>query len=188
MPLLLSWNIALAAFLAIIVTYSMILDRRQLLSVVFASFIAVIIADALHNILVHYLLEIPAVAEAVGQGAAVSLALPYTKIGLYFLVLIGLTRSGLGAYAPDDEDLPPSLELVFCFVLGALSGLMILSIILNFLTGGSFLVFTVGAAPDATVVAARESSLLLRLLLDWYYVWFLLPLLGFVPWRRITGM
>jgi hypothetical protein len=180
MSIILTWNIFVISCLSLIITYSIIIERHRILSLIIATFISVMVSDAIHNIATMHILNLPGVVPYVEIFTVMGIPSPAYKVLLFLLILVGLTRSQM--LHIDTEPLPTSVEIILSAILGLLSGCMLISIILIYFGGGSFLL----VSPENTltfIAEIRKESFMVNILMQYYQLWFLLPLLAFIPWN-----
>ncbi|MFA6023859.1 MAG: hypothetical protein WC777_01415 [Candidatus Gracilibacteria bacterium] len=168
----LSWDLFILVFFAVIIAYSFIIGRDQTLKVIISTYMAILTADGVGNLLQTYLL--PAAPSL--QGEAGDQALVLIKIFTFVLAIVLLAIKG-GFIV----DLPPERSVV-TKILGNLSfgflnaGLMV-STLLVYLTGGSFVMGSVRAGFESNLY---QESQFIQSIVDNYNIWFSLPVLAIV--------
>lgn len=174
MNIALTWNLFVLAFFCIILAYSMMIGRNQTLKIIICTYVAILTADGISNLLARVAPPFIAVIFPGTDSLTAGLVL---KIALFVFVIVFLSMKGNFQVTVDDE----SSKLV-TFVLnvgfGLLSAALLLSTILVYVSGGSFLQLTVGVGNDA-IESIKRSSPLVQNLVEYYNVWFAAPAMAF---------
>ena len=168
----LSWDLFILVFFGIVIAYSFIIGRNKTVKVIISTYMAILTADAIGNLLQTYLLpSAPALQGAVGDQALVLI-----KIFTFVLVIVLLAIKG-----GFNVDVAPERSVV-TRILGNLSfgflnaGLMV-STILVYLTGGSFVTGSIRAGFESNLY---QESHFIQTIVDNYNIWFALPVLAIV--------
>lgn len=168
----LSWDLFILVFFGVVIAYSFIIGRNQTLKVIISTYMAILTADGIGNLIQTYLLP----AAPTLQGEAGDQAMVLIKIFTFvFSIVILAIKGGFVV------DVPPEQSVV-TRVLGNLSfgflnaGLMV-STLLVYLTGGSFVTGSIRAGFETNLY--RESQFI-QAIVDNYNVWFALPVLALV--------
>ncbi len=168
----LSWDLLILVFFALVIAYSFIIGRNQALKVIISSYMAVLTADGISGLFENYLLP----AAPALQGEAGEQTLILMKMFLFVLVMVVLVIKG--GYR---VDLLPESSLLTRFLsnfsFGFLCAGLMVSTLLVYLTGGSFVTGTVQAAMDTNLYKESE---MVRLMIDNYSLWFALPAIAIV--------
>ncbi|MEK9159888.1 MAG: hypothetical protein AAB383_04115 [Patescibacteria group bacterium] len=168
----LSWDLFILVFFGIVIAYSFIIGRNQTLKVIISTYMAILTADGIGNLLQTYLLP----AAPTLQGEMGDQALVLIKIFIFVLTIVILAIKG-GFLV----DMPPEQSVV-TRILGNLSfgflnaGLMV-STILVYLTGGSFVTGSIRAGFESNLY---QESQFIQTIVDNYNIWFALPVLAIV--------
>lgn len=168
----LSWDLFILVFFGVVIAYSFIIGRNQTLKVIISTYMAILTADGIGNLIQTYLLP----AAPTLQGEMGDQALVLIKIFTFVLTIVILAIKG-----GFQVDVPPEQSVV-TRVLGNLSfgflnaGLMV-STLLVYLTGGSFVTGSIRAGFETNLY--RESQFI-QTIVDNYNIWFALPVLAIV--------
>ncbi|MBI4836347.1 MAG: hypothetical protein HY817_03735 [Candidatus Abawacabacteria bacterium] len=167
-----TWNLFILILFTVIVAYSLIIGAGRTAKIIICSYIAILAADGLGNLLYMFLTNPNRVFSLVAvQSASQSL------VGFKILLFIGLIilfalRGGF------DATIEPKGSSIWVFlinsVLGILSAGLIVSAILVYFSGGSFLP-SIGFTPTELAKNIYEQSPLARLMIDQNSLWFSLP-------------
>lgn len=178
MNLHLSWDLFILVFFAIVIAYSFIIGRNQTLKVILGTYVAILSADGLGNVFAKYFassetfLKVLKLFSIAGEDQAVI----FFKI-LVLLILIVLI-SVRGLYSVDAEDgRPATIRIIILLLLGLMSGGLMMSAVLVFVSGGS-LINTVGG--NNVLLDVYNSSRLVKVMLDFANFWFFLPGITFI--------
>jgi hypothetical protein len=168
----LSWDLFILVFFGVVIAYSFIIGRNQTVKVIISTYMAILTADGLGNLVQTYLLP----AAPTLQGEMGDQALVLIKIFTFVLTIVLLAIKG-----GFQVDVPPEQSVV-TRILGNLSfgflnaGLMV-STLLVYLTGGSFVLGSIRAGFETNLY--RESQFI-QTIVDNYNIWFALPVLAIV--------
>lgn len=168
----LSWDLFIIVFFGVIIAYSFIIGRNQTLKVIIASYMAILTADGLGNICNTYLLPAaPALQGELGEQSLVML-----KIFVFVVVIVLLAIKG-GFYVNlTPENSVPS-RILSNLAFGFLNAGLVVSTLLVYLTGGSFVM---GTIQEAFQTNLYSESQIVKMMIDNYSIWFALPALAIV--------
>lgn len=180
MNITLSWDLFIVVFFAIIVAYSFIIGRNGIIKVILGSYVAAFAADAIGNMFSELVSVSPVFPQFLKlfaiSGAAE--AVVFSKILIFIAIVIILSvRGAYQVYA--DGDTSFVIRLIVTFVYALLSAGFIVSIIVAFASGVSFV------AAD-TVIETNfvediyMKSRLVRVVVNNFNLWFSLPAIAFV--------
>lgn len=181
MDIQLSWDLFILVFFVVIVAYSLIIGTDRTLKVILGTYVAALAADSLGNLLGKSLAGSPAF-DSVLKFAAVnsgSEAVVFVKVLAFVgLVIIFAVK---GAFDVETlEDRSAIVRAILNGVYAAMSAGLIISVILVFVSGVSFVG---GGSPETPGTALWElynQSRFVRSLLGNAYLWFSIPALSFV--------
>jgi len=168
----LSWDLFVLVFFAIVIAYSFIIGRNQTIKIIIASYMAVLTADGLGNLFQRYLLPAaPALAGDKGVQALVLL-----KIFSFVLVIVLVAIRG-GFHVDVLPEQSPVTRILANLSFGFLNAGLMVSTLLVYLTGGSFVMGTVQTGLHANLYSESQ---FIQLIIDHYDIWFSLPALSLV--------
>lgn len=176
MEINLSWDLFVIVFFAVIIAYSFIIGRNQTLKIIIASYIAILTADGIGNLIERFFI---ADAEAGGtlttpdEGGLVVI-----KIFIFvFTIVLIATR---GRFQINMERSGSSLmNIILNLTYGILSAGLITSTILIY-TSGSSLVQDSSMVINEAVMAMYRESVMVQTMINNYNIWFSLPAITFV--------
>lgn len=168
----LSWDLFILVFFAVVIAYSFIIGRNQTLKVIISSYMAILTADGIGNLIQVYLLP----AAPTLQGAMGEQALVMIKIFTFVLVVVLLSIKG-----GFQVDILPERSVVTRILanlsFGFLNAGLMVSTLLVYLTGGSFVL---GNTQASFATNLYQESEFVKTIVDNYNVWFALPVVGLV--------
>ena len=181
MNIQLTWDLFILVFFVVIVAYSLIIGRGNTLKVILGTYVAALAADAFGNIFGASLAGSPLFGEMLTSTSMASEpeAIVFIKV-LAFVGLIILFAVKGAFEVNTDETKPAAIRLILSFIYAALSAGLIISVILVFMSGVSF----VGGGSTETTTTAlwglSNQSRLIGMILNNIYIWFAVPALAFV--------
>ena len=176
MEINLSWDLFVIVFFAVIIAYSFIIGRNQTLKVIIASYIAILTADGIGNLVRHYFInQSPETTiEMVNQEGGMVVI----KIFIFVLTIVLVATRGrftMNMSRPGSSIMNVILNLTY----GVLSAGLITSTILIY-TSGSSLVQESQTILNEAVLAMYRDSRMVQTMIDNYNIWFSLPAITFV--------
>ncbi len=179
MNLNLTWDLFIIAFLAVVIAYSFIIGRNQILKVITASYIAILCADALGNLFAKYFASSSAFLRflrlfSIGNAEQ---ATAFFKVLILISTIVIIAVKGLFDYDASDER-PLMFRFTINLLLGILSGGLMLSAILIFVSGSS-LVGGSGVG-NSLIGQIYQQSHLVRAMIDFSNFWFFVPGLSLI--------
>lgn len=181
MNIQLSWDLFVLVFFVVIVAYSFIIGRDNTLKVILGTYVAALAADAAGNLFAGYFsgsvlfTNILKMAEVNSDSEATV----FVKVLVFvILVILFAVRGAFQVQTTDDRS--AAVRLVLAIIYAVMSAGLILSIILVFISGVSFIG---GGSPDTTTTLLWEissKSRMIKTLLDSSYFWFFIPAIAFL--------
>ncbi len=174
MQINLTWDLFIIVFLTIIIAYSFIIGRNQTLKIIISTYIAILTADGIGNIIEKYIS--PKIINVLFPNTDFATAAIVIKIVIFVGVIVVLAMRGQFDVGLNEES-SMALSTVVNAIFGVLSAGLIISTILFYMSGGSFLQPTVGV--NTAISSIKRNSVLVGHLIDYYNVWFSLPAIAF---------
>lgn len=177
MEINLSWDLFVIVFFAVIIAYSFIIGRNQTLKIIIASYIAILTADGIGNLINHYFIGRGAVDGVVNITDHVG-NLVIIKIFIFVLTIVLVSTRGrfsMNMSRPASSMMNIILNLTY----GVLSAGLITSTILIY-TSGTSLVQESSTIMNEAVMAMYRNSIMVQTMINNYNVWFSLPAITFV--------
>ncbi|PIZ72000.1 hypothetical protein COY07_03960 [Candidatus Peregrinibacteria bacterium CG_4_10_14_0_2_um_filter_43_11] len=175
MEINLSWDLFVIVFFAVIIAYSFIIGRSQTLKIIISSYIAILTADGIGNLIQRYLLGDTPIVHVLSASPS---SLIILKIVIFVFTIVLITTRGRFEINADRNN-STVLNLILMMTYGILSAGLITSTILIYASGAS-LVQEGGMVINEAVLGIYRQSELVRLMINNYNVWFALPAITFV--------
>ncbi|MDD3066950.1 MAG: hypothetical protein PHO48_03925 [Candidatus Gracilibacteria bacterium] len=180
MQILPTWDLFIIVFFAIIIAYSFIVGRNSTIKIIIATYLAILTADGIGNMIDKFFLSGEALMNTgVGGGAE---TLVVIKILVFVLTILLVTVKG--SFFVDlgrDDSIITLLATNGAF--GFLSAGLIISTILVYIGGGGFVGAISGLGLDITT-----DSQLAKIMTENYNLWFSLPAFAFVLISFVGGV
>jgi len=177
MQINLSWDLFVIVFFAIIIAYSFIIGRNQTLKIIIASYIAILTADGIGNLVKKYLIGATPV-EQIDTIAGSDGGLIMIKIFIFVATIVLVATRGRFDINMDHAG-SSTMNIILNLTYGILSAGLITSTILIY-TSGSSLVADTGAMMSTAVSEMYSSSIMVQTMINNYNIWFSLPAITFV--------
>lgn len=181
MDLNLSWDLFILVFFGIIVAYSFIIGQNGNLKVIIATYMGALCADGLGNLVGSILVEGGNVMKLLSLfhiNNSVQ-AVVLSKVIAFIAIIVLL--SVRGAYEVD-ADIGDTMgtRMMVNLLFGILNAFLIVSIVLVFISGVSFIVGSGASTVSPAFQDIYNQSNLAQTLVNYYSVWFVLPAVVFV--------
>lgn len=181
MNIQLSWDLFVLVFFVVIVAYSFIIGRDNTLKVILGTYVAALAADACGSLFAVSFTGSPMFMSLLKLASVNSdyEAVIFVKVLVFVALVILFAVRGAFAVATVN-DRSAAIRIVLSFVYAAMSAGLIISVILTFVSGVSF----VGGGTQTTTTTAlwdlSTQSHLIKTMLNYTYVWFSAPALAFL--------
>jgi hypothetical protein len=181
MNIQLTWDLFILVFFVVIVAYSLIIGRDNTLKVILGTYVAGLAADAFGNIFGASLAGSAFFGEMLTTTSMASEqeAIVFIKV-LAFVTMVILFAVKGAFEVNSDENKPAVIRLFLSFIYASLSAGLIISVILVFMSGVSF----IGGGSEQTTTTAlwglSNQSRLIGIILNNIYIWFAVPALAFI--------
>lgn len=175
MNITLTWDLFVLVFFIVIIAYSFIIGRNYTLKIIISTYIAILAADGVGNILERFMS--PRITSLLLPGIDFLTASIVLKILIFVGAIVILAMKG--EFSVNLEEHGSYTMMFFINLLfGVLSAGLIVSTILYFMSGGSFLE-TAGLLTNEAMLSIKRQSRLVSNLVDHYNIWFSLPAIVF---------
>lgn len=181
MDIRLSWDLFIIVFFVVIVAYSLIIGRDNTLKVILGTYVAGLAADATGNLFGKYFsgsemfvkflkfLNLGTDEEAV----------VFVKVLIFVaLVIMFSVKGAFSVNTADDRSGP--IRMALSIIYACMSAGLIISIILVFVSGVSFIGGGSAQTTDTALWAMYSQSKLVRSIVSNSYLWFSVPALSFL--------
>lgn len=176
----LSWDLFIVVVFAVIVAYSFIIGKENTLKVIIGSYIAILAADGIGNLFKQYVLtskQFVTFMNFLGIGGE-DKSIIMIKVVIFITAIVILAmrggfeiKSGLGKGGV--------IGIILTLIFGFLSAGLVVSTLLIYASGASFVSGDINIANN-TLAAAYSESNLVKMMIDNYNLWFALPAVSFV--------
>ncbi len=168
----LSWDLLILVFFGVVIAYSFIVGRNLTIKIIISSYMAVLMADGIGNLFRTYIL--PAAPSLQGEVGEQTLVL--VKIFVFVLVIVLLAiRGGFQVDVLPEGSVATRILSNLSF--GFLNAGLMVSTIVVYLTGGSFVLGTVQRVMETNLY---QESQFIQMLVQQHDIWFALPALAIV--------
>jgi len=173
----LTWDLFVIVFFAVVIAYSFIIGRNKTLKVIVSTYIAILAADGVGNLINHFFIgEDPLIRAFEVSDQAISLIL--LKIIIFVLVLVLIVMKG-SFEIHIEQTKSTAMNMILNLTYGILSAGLIVSTILIYVSGFSLFDGS-GMVMSSAMQAIYEQSYMVRSILDNGNVFFALPAITFV--------
>lgn len=181
MNIVLSWDLFILAFFIVIIAYSFIIGRDNTLKVILGTYVAILAADAMGAFFGEYFTGSVLFVKIL-ESASVNTnaeAVIFVKI-LVFIVFVILfaVRGAFNVETSDDKS--ALVRMVMTFLYGILSAGLIVSAVLAFISGVSFIGGGSTQTTETALWAIYNNSEVIRAMIKYTYGWFSVPALAFL--------
>ncbi len=173
----LSWDLVILIFFTIIIAYSFIIGKNQTLKVIISTYIAILTADGLANLLNEYILEKTPVLRAFNLQAGDEVLI-FIKIVVLIAAVVLISVKGEFDISLAEER-NQGLRALNTFIVGFFNAGLIISTVMIYITGLSFIQPETGAS-NAAILSFYNQSNIAQALISNYNLWFFIPALAFV--------
>jgi hypothetical protein len=176
----LSWDLFVIVVFAVIIAYSFIIGKSNTLKVIIGSYIAILTADGLGNLFKEYLLSSKQVVlflKFFGLGGE-DKTMILVKVLVFILAIVIISMKG-GFEVHDSGSHGGVIGLIMNLIFGFLSAGLVVSTLLIYVSGASFVGGTVSILNN-TLASAYAESQMVKLMIDNYNFWFALPAVSFL--------
>jgi len=171
-------DIFIGSIIAIMAAYSFIIGRNGVLRIIFATYFAVLATDGFIGLVVNHVLGFSPILTKISDMLG-SEGIASFKIFIFILLIVVTTvRGAFTIDLPNEKSV--ILKLVTTSFVGLLSANLIISVLLVYISGGSFIFQTNSVNADLNLMAIYQNSLLAKTLISNFNISFLLPVVTFI--------
>lgn len=176
----LSWDLFVIVIFAVIVAYSFIVGRENTLKIIVGSYLAILTADGLGNLFKQYALsskDFLFFLKFMGF-ADPDKTMILLKVGIFILAIVIIALKG-GFEVRHSLGSGGVVGIIMNLIFGFLSAGLVISTLLIYASGASFVAGNISILNSALNAAYKESELI-RMMMDNYNLWFALPAVAFL--------
>lgn len=176
MQIQLSWDLFIMVVFLIVLSYSFIIGKTNTIKLVISSYVSILTADAIGNMLNNLFLTANPLIDVL-QISGNSPALIIVKLTIFVTSMVVLATKGAFEITLPKEE--AAMEFLITFFFGALSAVLMISSILVFSSGSSFIM---GGTPisQSNIAEMYNQSRLVQMIAMNYNIWFALPVVSFI--------
>jgi len=171
-----TWDLLIIISFVLVIAYSFIVGKDQTMKIIIGSYIALLTADGVGNLLREYVINpdspIKQVAPYGGSQTIIIL-----KIAIFLTIIVYLTLKPNFSVSMGGGGRTSNFLMTLVFAL--LSAGLIVSTVIVYTSGSSF-VFQQFVPSKEFVNSIYAGSVLVRMMVDYASIWFALPALAFL--------
>jgi len=171
MSLTLSWDLFVIVFFAIVITYSFIIGKHESVKIIISTYIAIVAAQGMGNLLERLSTESQPLFNIVGLTLDIQL-LATTKLILFIGTIVFLAVRG-GFEIEYQKDGSRIVDLVMTAIFGFVTAGLMLSTLMTFVADAPLLDKNIAESPF--VISIVGQSHLMELMVLYQDLWFSLP-------------
>jgi hypothetical protein len=175
MEVALTWDLLIIIFFIVIMSYSYIVGQNGTIKIILSSYIAMLAANGIGNLLMKYIQLSEPIIKVFDTGSASNGVL--FKIFSFILITLILVLKG-GFVVDMGRNYPLPIRVLIVTIFGFLSAGLMMSTILVFIAGGVVDGFLITSIQEAIQIPTE--TLFVRSLIDYYNFWFAAPAIAFV--------
>lgn len=173
----LTWDLFIIVFFSVIIAYSFIIGKNKTIKLIISSYLALLAADGLGNLVYKYIIGPSPIFKVFNVGTADKLMITF-KIAAFIIAIVLISIKG-GFEVDSMIEKSAFFRTVSTFVFGFLNAGLIVSTILIYTSGISFL--SAGASViNTSSFSLYSNSELVRAMVDNFNLWFSLPAIAFI--------
>lgn len=185
MEIKLSWNLFIGGFFAMILAYSFIIGKNQTLKIIIATYLAVFATDGISNLALTAFRKYSPLAQTLPPELQTKYYLVFKLALLIALMVLIVVKADFTVNILGGDNMIISLLTNVAF--GVLSAGLLISAVMVFMSGGSFLNPVAGDLQSAQMTLLLQESRLARTMVNNYNLWFAAPALALLlesVWNR----
>ncbi len=184
MNILLSWDLFIVSIFVIILAYSLIIGLNGTLKSIISTYLGILCADGLTNIINEYVLSSNQVVKGLSlfNLESTEQSLVALKVVIFLSVIVALTVRGVFDVQLSHMH-SKSVSFFLNIIFGFFSAALIVATLLIYISGASLLT---GDVLQSNIVELYANSFYIRNMIDYYNFWFSTPVLIFIFWSLLT--
>lgn len=181
MNISLSWDLFVVVFFVVIVAYSFIIGRDNTLKVILGTYVAALAADAIGNLFGMYFSGSELFMKILRAAAVTSdeEAVIFVKVLVFVALVIAFSVKGAFDVQTSDDS-SAIVRGAMTVVYAVLSAGLIISAILAFVSGISFIGGGSAETVSSALLPIYSKSQLIRTMVQTNYLWFSIPAIAFL--------
>lgn len=182
MEVALTWDLLIIIFFIVIMSYSYIVGQNGTIKIILSSYIAMLAANGIGNLLMKYIQLTEPVIKVFETSSEANGIL--FKIFIFIVITLILVLKG-GFVVDMGRNYPLPMRMLIVTIFGFLSAGLMMSTILVFIGGGVVDGVLISSLQEAITIPAE--TLFVRSLIEYYNFWFAAPAIAFVFLSLIGG-
>ena len=184
MNILLSWDLFISSIFIIILSYSLIIGLNGTLKSIISTYLGILCADGLTNILAEYVFSSDKVVKGLTlfDFTSTEQDLIAVKVIIFLSVIVALTVRGVFNVELSHMH-SKTVSFLLNLIFGFFSAGLIVATLLIYISGASLLT---GDVLQSNIIELYTSSFYIRNMIDYYNFWFSIPVLIFIFWSLVT--
>lgn len=179
-----TWDLVIIILFVVITAYSFIIRASGTAKVILSTYVAILAADGLGNVIFQHVVgpdpTIQLFNIAGSQDTIITLKLAFFVLIVVFMAIKGAFESNLA------EESTGMTSLIITLILGILCSGLIVSAMLVYMSGGSFLT-GLGYSASDLALSIYQNSQAARIMIDNSTLWFSLPAIAFLISSMLTS-
>jgi hypothetical protein len=171
MNITLSWDLFVIVFIALVITYTLIIGKKESIKIIIASYVAIVAVQGFGNILERLLKESGSILSYAGV-AADPVLISTIKLVLFVVIVIALAVKA-GFDVNYEKDPNPVVNMVLTILCGVATSGLLLSTLLTYASSAPLLDSSI--ATTGSLLPIIQQSQLMQILIINQDVFFLLP-------------
>lgn len=175
----LSWDLFVVVVFAVIIAYSFIIGKESTLKVIIGSYIAILTADGLGNLFRQYLLgshDFLTLLKFLGMTSEDKTMMLVKVLTFIFAIVIIAMKGNFEVKGGHHNGI---IGMIMNLIFGFLSAGLVISTLLIYVSGASFVGGNVNLINNTLAAAYKESDMV-KLMIDNYNFWFAVPAVAFL--------
>jgi len=173
----LTWDLFVIVFFTVIIAYTFIVGRNQSIKIIISSYIAILTADAIGNLMERYFMGVHPIIR-IWETPSEATSLILLKVIIFILTIVLITTRGKFQINMNNSS-SLMTRTILSLTYGVLSAGLITSTVFIYASGAS-LVQESGTIMNEAILTIYKQSQLVRLMINNYNIWFSLPAIAFV--------
>lgn len=177
----LSWDLFVVVVFMVIIAYSFIIGKENTIKVIIGSYIAILTADGLGNLLRQYAAsntQAMAFIKMFGFGNE-NKTMIFAKVFVFVCAIVIIAIKGEFEIRKTARHHNAVINMIMTLIFGFLSAGLIVSTLLIYVSGASFVQGNINMINN-TLASAYAESQMVKMMIDNYNVWFAMPAVAFL--------
>lgn len=175
----LSWDLFVIVIFAVIIAYSFIIGKENTLKVIIGSYIAILAADGIGNLFKQYVLSSKQMVLFLKFFGFANEDKTMILIKVFVFIVAIVILAMKGGFEVRSSSHSGVIGIIVNLIFGFLSAGLVVSTLLIYVSGASFVAGNVSILNN-TLASAYSESKMVKLMIDNYNFWFAIPAVAFL--------